>query len=247
MNNLSEGDVRNAVEEFVRDGTLTTRWGNNRPTRQAYEMRIFETGEAWAKKGGGTFQEFIKGKRNVYNRFAKEVEKRQRPRTRVFVVMPIQGDRYGTQSDQTIHKTYDDRFEAIEAALQEFDCVAIRIDKESPIGELVARIKDEIRRAGFIVADLTDERPSCYFEAGYAEALDKPVIYLASKESVMNPQQETKIHFDIHQNVRFFSNHDELTSKLKEAVERNRTRLFGEAGEPDAADEIAGPQSNGNG
>lgn len=246
VNNLGEEEVRRAVEEFVRDGTLTTRWGNKRSTRQTYEMRVFETKEAWAKRGGGTFQDFIKGKRNVYNRFAKEVEKRRRPPTRVFVVMPIQGDRYGTQSEQTVHKTYDDRFEAIEGALQEFDCVAIRIDKESPIGELVARIKDEIRRAEFIVADLTDERPSCYFEVGYAEALDRPVIYLASKESVMNPQQETKIHFDIHQNVRSFSNHEELAAKLKEAVERNRGRLFGDdEGEPDAADEIAGPTSDG--
>jgi hypothetical protein len=242
VNNLSEDEVRDAVGEFVKEGTLTTRWGNNTPTRQAYEMRVFETKEAWAKKGGGTFQDFIKGKRNVYNRFEKEVAKRARLRTRVFVVMPIQGDRYGTQSEQTVHRTYDERFEVIEAALQEFDCVAIRIDKESPLGGLVGRIKEEIHRAGFIVADLTDERPSCYFEAGYAEALDKPVIYLASKESVMTPQQDTSIHFDIHQNVRFFSNNEELSEKLKEAVERNRKRLLGEdEAESDAADKIAGP------
>jgi hypothetical protein len=240
--NLDDEQVRSVVEEFVRDGTLTTRWGNKTPTRQAYEIKIFETKDAWDRKGGGPFQDFIKGKRNVFHRFEKDIKKRTRPRTRVFVVMPIQGDRYGTQGEQTIHRTYDERFEAIEAALQEFDCVAIRIDKESPIGELVSRIKDEIRRAAFIVADLTDERPSCYFEAGYAEALNKPVIYMASKESVMAPQQDTKIHFDIHQNVRFFTNNDELSEKLKEAVGRNRLRLLGGDDQSvDAADEIEGP------
>jgi hypothetical protein len=242
VNNLTDEQVRDVVAEFVRDGTLTTRWGNKSPTRQAYEMKVFETKDAWAKKGGGTFADFIKGKRNVFGRFEREVAKRTRPRTRVFVVMPIQGDRYGSQSAQTVHRTYDARFEAIESALQDFDCVAIRIDKESPLGELVGRIKAEIRRASFIVADLTDERPSCYFEAGYAEALNKPIIYLASKESVMSPPQKTTIHFDIHQNVRFFTNDVELAEKLREAVQRNRKHLFGnDRSEADAADDIEGP------
>ncbi|MGE5283184.1 MAG: hypothetical protein ACM3N0_12865 [Chloroflexota bacterium] len=142
------------------------------------------------------------------------------------MVMPIQGDRYGSQSEQSIHQEYDTRFERIEDTLQEFGCVSIRIDKESPLGGLVERIKDEIRRARFVVADLTDERPSCYFEAGYAEALGKPVIYIASRESIMHPGQSTQIHFDIHQNVKFFSNHDQLAEELRTAVERNEETLL---------------------
>jgi hypothetical protein len=140
--------------------------------------------------------------------------------------MPIQGDRYGTQSQQNIQREYDERFEVIEAVLQEFGCVAIRIDKESPLGGLVDRIKDEVRRARFLVADLTDARPSCYFEAGYADAQGKPLIYVASRESVMNPGDQTVIHFDIHQNVRFFTNHEQLAEELRAAVERNKERLL---------------------
>src|SRR5207245_86960 len=86
-------------------------------------------------------------------------------------------------------------------------------------------IKAEIRRARFLVADLTEERPSCYFEIGYAEALSRPVIPVASKESVMSPGTETKVHFDIHQNVRFFTNHEELAEKLRAAIEKNRKKL----------------------
>jgi nucleoside 2-deoxyribosyltransferase len=112
--------------------------------------------------------------------------------------------------------------------LQGFDCVAIRIDREAPLGGLVDRIKAEIRRARFVVTDLTDERPSCYFEVGYAEALRKPVIFVASKESVMEPGQPTKIHFDIHQNVQFFSNHEELATKLSDVAQRNREALLDE-------------------
>ena len=140
--------------------------------------------------------------------------------------MPIQGEKFGTQDEQRIYKEYDERFEAIETALADFDCLCIRIDKEHPIEDLVGRIKNEIARAQFIVADLTDERPSCYFEVGYAEALDKPVVYLASKESVIHPGTPTKIHFDVHMSVGFFVNHEELQEKLVAAVTKNDARLF---------------------
>ncbi len=73
---------------------------------------------------------------------------------------------------------------------------------------------------------MTDERPSCYFEAGYAEGLPRPVIYVASKQSVVKPGTNTKIHFDIHMNVNFFVNHNELRDKLKDAIEKNRMVLL---------------------
>lgn len=88
------------------------------------------------------------------------------------------------------------------------------------------RIKEEIERAQFVIADLTDERPSCYFEAGYAEALRKPVIYIASKESVVNPKTLTKVHFDIHRNINTFVNLKQLKEKLDESIRKNRSRLF---------------------
>ena len=82
----------------------------------------------------------------------------------------------GTQEDQRVYREDDERFEAIESVIAKFNGVAIRIDKEHPLEDLVGRIKKEIRDAAFVVADLTDERPSCYFEAGYAEALPRPIL-----------------------------------------------------------------------
>jgi hypothetical protein len=146
----------------------------------------------------------------------------------VFVVMPIQGDQYGTQSQQQIKREYDERFQVIEEALQPFGCVAIRIDKQQHLGDLVTRIEAEIRRARFVIADLTDERPSCYYEVGYAEALGRPIIHVASRESVMAPGTATTIHFDIHSNVRFFTNHEQLASEVSAAVDANRERLLEE-------------------
>jgi hypothetical protein len=225
--NRTQEQALEIVSEFVRESTLTTRWGNETQTRQAYELRVYETDQRYNKRKDGAFADYVKRKRNIYPRFEKEVTSRQRkPVTRVFVVMPIQGERYGSQSDQTIFREFNERFDVIEQTLLEFDCVAIRIDKEAPLGGLVERIKREIARARFVVADLTDERPSCYFEVGYAEALRKPLVFLASKESVMRPGVQTHIHFDIHQNVQFFTNHEEMAEKLHEVVNRNKDRLL---------------------
>jgi hypothetical protein len=58
--------------------------------------------------------------------------------------------------------------------------------------------------AALAAVDSAVERPSCCFEVGYADAITKPLIPIASKESVMEPGVD-KIHFDIHQNVRFFT------------------------------------------
>ena len=110
--------------------------------------------------------------------------------------------------------------------MADYDSVAIRIDKEHPLEDLVGRIKEEIRKSKFVIADLTDERPSCYFEAGYAEALGKKVIYVASKESVIQPGTKTKIHFDIHMNIQMFVNTDELRDKVKAAIQKNKEILF---------------------
>lgn len=140
--------------------------------------------------------------------------------------MPIQGEKHGTQEEQRIYREYDERFETIEAVVAKFGGVAIRIDKEHPLEDLVGRIKKEIRNAVFVIADLTDERPSCYFESGYAEGLPRPVIYVASKQSVIKPGVDTKIHFDIHMNVNYFTNKGELNEKLTDAIEKNQDKLF---------------------
>ena len=125
-----------------------------------------------------------------------------------------------------MYREYDERFVAIETVIAKVGGVAIRIDKEHPLEDIVGRIKKEIRDSAFVVADLTDERQSCYFEAGFAEALPRPVIYVASKQSVLEPGTATKVHFDIHMNVQYFTNHVELKAKLPDAIEKNKEHLF---------------------
>jgi hypothetical protein len=227
-NYTEDRTLSDVVLPYVAKGVITAKWGAKMQTYQVLELRIYRTTTPWHKPSG-PLDDFIKNKQNLYPKFeARANELLGKGKHRVFVIMPIQGERQGDQEQQRIYKEYDDRFEAIERVLTKFDCVAVRIDKESPIDNLVSRIKQEIQSATFAIADLTDERQSCYYEAGYADALKKGVIFIASKNSVMRPGTPTKIHFDVHNNVSFFTNHNELRAKLKTAIEKNRLKLLGD-------------------
>lgn len=229
--NRSESEVLSEIVlPFIANGVITAKWGQKVQSYQVLELRIYETKTPWNKKSGTVIADVIKGKKNLYSRIAAKAESLlSTKKPKVFVVTPIQGEKHGDQEQQRIFKEYDQRFEAMEQVLSEAGAIAIRIDKEHALEDLVGRIKKEIRSAQFVVADLTDERPSCYFEAGYAEALGKKVIYIASKHSVAKPGTKTVIHFDIHMNMNFFTNHHELKEKLVSAIEKNRASLFEES------------------
>jgi len=227
VNKAEEQIFTEVVLPFVSSGVIDAKWGKATQSYQVLELRVYKTKDAWFKKSGVALDTFIGKGRNVFSSFEKRAQKALgRGTHRVFVIMPIQGEKFGSQDEQRVYREFDLRFEVIEKVLGEYDCVAIRIDKEHPLEDLVNRIKEEIRKGKFIVADLTDERPSCYFEAGYAEALPRPTIYLASKESVLRPGTPTKIHFDIHMNVNYFTNHNELEEKLRASIETNKDKLF---------------------
>ena len=228
--NRSESEVLSEIViPFIASGVITAKWGNKVQSYQVLELRIYETKDLWNKKSGTVISNIIKGKKNLYGRFAIKAESLlSTKKPKVFVITPIQGDKQGDQEQQRIFKEFDQRFEAIEKVISDASAVAIRIDKEHALEDLVGRIKKEIRSAQFVVADLTDERPSCYFEAGFAEALGKKVIYVASKQSVAKPGSKTVIHFDIHMNMNYFTNHEELKEKLSSAIEKNRQSLFQE-------------------
>jgi hypothetical protein len=226
--NKSESQMlTDVIISYVSNGVIQARWGEKTQSYQVIDLRIYKTDKSWDKRDGIALETFIGKAKNIFKAFEKRAEKTLGKKSfRVFIIMPIQGEKHGSQNDQRIYEEYDKRFETLEKMLGSFSCVAIRIDKEHPLEDLVGRIKDEIKKSKFVIADLTDERPSCYFEAGYAEASKKPIIYVASKESVITPGNATKVHFDIHMNVNYFTNRAELTSKVKSAIEKNREILF---------------------
>jgi hypothetical protein len=72
--NRTEDQALDIVSEFVQEGTLTSRWGNRTQTRQAYELKVYETEDAWDRKAGGGFSDFVGGRRNVFSRLERDVK-----------------------------------------------------------------------------------------------------------------------------------------------------------------------------
>jgi hypothetical protein len=69
----------------------------------------------------------------------------------------------------------------------------MRIDKIHHNEKICDKILAEIRRAQFLVADVTKQRQGVYFEAGFAMALGRPVIWSCDKNDFAN------VHFDTRQ------------------------------------------------
>ena len=92
-------------------------------------------------------------------------------------------------------------------------------------GHIDAMIEDEIRRCRFLVADLSDQNAGGLFEAGFAEGLGKPVIYIC--------QDDVPTHFDTNHRHTVRWNVLKLaeTEKLLKAVIRNT--LLGDARQDD--------------
>ena len=53
-------------------------------------------------------------------------------------------------------------------------------------------MRTQIKQAEFVIADLTHDNSGAYWEAGYAEGLGKPVVYICEQEKF----EERKTHFD---------------------------------------------------
>lgn len=84
----------------------------------------------------------------------------------VFVILPL-------NSAVHVQTVFD---EGISPALARFGFEAKRVDDQAVQGGIVDAIQRQIKQSYFLIADLSFERPNCYYEVGYAQALGKPVF-----------------------------------------------------------------------
>lgn len=121
--------------------------------------------------------------------------------------------------------------EAIVPALKSCDLDPKRVDKHNVGRLLKSEIVGFIEASDIIVADLTNERPNCYLEVGYAMGLDKfrNLILTAredhNQDSPNYKKGGPKVHFDLSGYDILFWDPNNL-SKFKEELEKRvRRRL----------------------
>jgi nucleoside 2-deoxyribosyltransferase len=115
----------------------------------------------------------------------------------VFIAMPMDAG----------NRVYDDVHDAIKAAAVDCGLNAERVGDVESNERITDRILESIRKAEFVVVDLTDARPNVFYEAGYAQGLGKIPVYVARKN--------TRLEFDLKDYpVIFFESLRELRQGL---------------------------------
>jgi nucleoside 2-deoxyribosyltransferase len=92
--------------------------------------------------------------------------------------------------DARLNSAFSD---GIEPAIREAGYDPLRVDRVHHNEKICDRIVAEIRRARFMVADVTMQKQGVYFEAGFAMALGLPVIWSCHRDDLTN------VHFDTRQ------------------------------------------------
>ncbi len=105
----------------------------------------------------------------------------------------------------------EDVLDAIKEGANRCGIHAERVDEPHSNERITDRILESIRKAEYVIVDLTDARPNVFYEAGYAQALKKTPIYLA--------REGTKLEFDLKDYpVIFFKGMKDLKDKLERRI-----------------------------
>jgi hypothetical protein len=98
-----------------------------------------------------------------------------------FIAMPMNSD------DPQLGDVHD----SIKEAARRCGIHAERVDEPHSNDRITDRMLESIRRAEYVIVDLTTSRPNVFYEAGYAQGLSKTPIYLARRASP--PRHELRV------------------------------------------------------
>ena len=111
----------------------------------------------------------------------------------------------------------EDLYNAIKDCFTQFGIQALRADEIEHEEIITNKIIEKIKSSEFLLADLTGERPSVYYEIGYAHALNRRVI--------MYRRSGERLHFDLAAyNCPEYSNLTELKNRLMRRLEQITNR-----------------------
>ncbi|MDE0400587.1 MAG: hypothetical protein OXL96_22570 [Candidatus Poribacteria bacterium] len=116
-----------------------------------------------------------------------------------------------------------------------YDLVDMRDVPEAGIIDNIMRVR--IRDAAFVIAELSHDNLGAYWEAGYAEGLGKPVIYICEKKKF----DKKGTHFDTNHCTTVFWNRDNDEGFKKELIATIRRSL--DLFEVDDSGTIASPMT----
>ena len=81
---------------------------------------------------------------------------------------------------------------AVKPAVHEIGYDLVDMRDVAQAGVIDNIMRDQIRNSAFVIVDLTHDNSGAYWEAGYAEGLGKPVVYICEKAKF----EEASTHFD---------------------------------------------------
>jgi predicted RNA-binding Zn-ribbon protein involved in translation (DUF1610 family) len=113
-------------------------------------------------------------------------------------------------------KSMDNIFaDAIKPAIESINNYkAFRIDTLEHNNKICDEIIAEIKKSRFVIADFTGQRGGVYYEAGFAQGLGLPVIWIVEENDVQH------LHFDTRQyNHIVYKDAADLKAKLKARIE----------------------------
>ncbi|HEX8250517.1 MAG TPA: hypothetical protein VF599_20245 [Pyrinomonadaceae bacterium] len=100
------------------------------------------------------------------------------PKPQVFVIMKF--------GDSELDSAYEG---VMKPVIEEHNLKAIRIDEIQDFGKITDQVLEYIAESKYILADLSGQRPNCYYESGFAHALGKEIIFTIKTSDT--------IHFDL--------------------------------------------------
>lgn len=140
----------------------------------------------------------------------RELKKKNREIDRAFVAMWFPEKEKDYEYFEKLKKADS----CIEKVLTNLGYISpFRVDKKQHNDKICEQIISMIKKSSLVIVDLTGNRGGVYFEAGYAKALDVPVIWMCQK------QDFNKIHFDVRQyNHIIWENETDLEEELTKRI-----------------------------